>query len=370
VIDRIGHDLPCAGATVVDARGLLVAPGFIDLHIHGAGGAMCEDGDVAALERISRTLARGGVTSFLATLATLPAARLRTAVEAVALFAGSEAGARIAGIHLEGPYLNPQRAGAQAADWMRVPSIEELDTLQGFAGGRIRLITLAPELDGALPFIAAVREYGVHVALGHSDATALETDLAIAAGATHVTHLFNAMRGLHHREPGVLGPALTEDGVSVELICDGHHVAPAVIDLAWRCKPRGKLVLVSDAVAPLGMPDGDYELFGVACIKHDGTVRLRESGRLAGSCLSLDRAVRNLRQWLPRLPLEDILAAASSAPAAVIGEPAGVIEEDAVADLVLLDPELEVVATICRGRIVWQRPSSLAARSEPTASGS
>jgi N-acetylglucosamine-6-phosphate deacetylase len=239
VIDRIGHDLPGSGAALFDATGTLVAPGFVDVHVHGAGGGMCEDADVAALERISATLVRCGVTSFLATIATLPTARLCAAVETIASFVGSEPGARIAGIHLEGPYLNPERAGAQAAQWMRRPSIDEFDALQTLAGDRIRLVTVAPELDGALPFIAAVRERGVTVAIGHSNATAAETRLGIEAGATHVTHLFNAMRELHHREPGLIGPALTEDAVSVELICDGHHVAPEVIDMAWRCKPRG-----------------------------------------------------------------------------------------------------------------------------------
>jgi N-acetylglucosamine-6-phosphate deacetylase len=356
VVDRIGADLPSGGAACVDASGLLVAPGFIDLHIHGAGGGMCEDGDAAALARISATLARGGVTGFLATLAALPAERLRAAVDAVVTFAGSEPGARIAGIHLEGPYLNPQRAGAQAAHWIRPPSIEEFDALQALANGGIRLVTVAPEVDGALAFIAAVRARGVTVAIGHSDATAAETELGIEAGASHVTHLFNAMRAPHHREPGMIGPALTVDTVSVELICDGHHVAPAMIDLVWRCKPRGKLVVVSDAVAPLGMPDGDYELFGVACTKHGGAIRRRDGDGLAGSCVGMDRAVRNLRRWLPRLALEDILAAASSAPASVVGEAhAGFIEEGRAADLVLLDRDLAVVATICKGAVAWRR---------------
>jgi len=358
LIDRIGHDLPSAGAVCFDATGMLVAPGFIDLHVHGAGGGMCEDADPAALERISTTLARGGVTRFLATIAALPVEQLRAAVAAVAAYAGREPGARIAGIHLEGPYLNPQRAGAQTAAWMRAPSIDEFDALQALARGRIRLITVAPEIEGALPFIAALRERGVTVAIGHSDATATEAGRGVGAGARHVTHLCNAMRPLHHREPGVVGAALTEDALSVELICDGHHVAPAVIDLVWRCKPPGKVVLVSDGVAPLGMPDGDYALFGVACRKRAGAVRLGNGDRLAGSCLSLDQAVRNLRQWLPRRPVEEILASAASAPAAVIGESsAGVIAAGHAADVVVLDADLQVVATICGGQIVWQGPS-------------
>lgn len=355
-IDRIGHGLPSGGAEVFDAGGMLVAPGFIDLHIHGAAGAMCEEADAEGIQRISATLARFGVTGFLATLAALPAERLRAAVAAIATVAGSESGARILGMHLEGPYLSPLRAGAQVVPWMRAPSIEEFDALQDLSGGRIRLVTVAPELPGAVPFIAAVRERGAQVAIGHSNATAEEMLLGIEAGATHATHLFNAMRELHHREPGVIGVALTEDSVSVELICDGHHLAPRVTDLALRCKPRGKAVLVSDAVGALGMPDGDYEMFGIACKIAGGAVRLRDGGNLAGSCLSLDRAVRNLHRWLPRLPLEDVLRAASSAPAAVIGETqTGAIVEGRSADLVVLDSNLEVVATICRGSTVWKR---------------
>lgn len=356
VIARIGQHLPVRGGERFDVGGRLLAPGFIDLHIHGAAGAMCELGDPAAIRRISEFLPRFGVTGFLATVATLPPEQLRAAVDAVVAVAGQEEGARILGIHLEGPYLSPLRAGAQAVPWMRSPSIEEIDGLQARARGRIRMVTVAPELDGALPLIAALRDSGIVAAVGHSNATADEMLCAIGAGATHVTHLFNAMRELHHREPGVLGVALTEDAVSVEVICDGHHVAPRVVDLVLRSKPANKFVLVSDAVAALGMPDGEYEMFGVPCAIAGGAVRLREGGTLAGSCLSLDRAVRNLRRWLPHLSPQRAIEAASAAPAAVIGEGgAGRIAEGCVADLIVLEPDLAVAATFCRGRLMWQQ---------------
>jgi N-acetylglucosamine-6-phosphate deacetylase len=352
----LGRELPVSGAQVIEAEGLFAAPGFIDLHIHGAAGAMCEQGDPDAIRRISAALPRFGVTGFLATVATLPPEQTQAAVRAIAAVAGSEPGARILGIHLEGPYLSPLRAGAQAIGAMRAASIEEFEALQELSGGLIRLVTLAPEIDSAFEFIRHLRARGVHVSVGHSDCTTAQMHAAITAGATHVTHLFNAMRGLHHREPGVAGSALVEDDVSVELICDGHHLAPAVVDLAFRCKPDGKVVLVSDAVGALGMPDGDYEMFGIQCTVADGAVRLRESGTLAGSCLSLDRAVRNVRRWLPSLPVERILRAASSSAAAAIGEHrTGDLAEGRDADLVLLDDAFEPVLTIVQGRIAWQR---------------
>jgi N-acetylglucosamine-6-phosphate deacetylase len=356
LIDRIGPGLPRAGAEILAARGLTVAPGFVDIHIHGADGALCEDAAAESLERISAALVRYGVTGFLATLATLPPAALEAAVRTIAATASSLPGARILGIHLEGPYLNPLRAGAQSVRDMRSPSIEELDRLQDLCGELIRLVTVAPELPGAVPFIAAVRERGLVVSLGHSDASAGDVLLAVGAGATHVTHLFNAMRPLHHREPGIAGAALTDDTLSIEIIADGHHVAPRMIDLTFRCKPKGKTILVSDAVAALGLPDGACTMFGIECIIADGTVRWREGGMLAGSCLSLDRAVRNIRHWLPALPLQELLAAASAAPAALIGEPArGTIAVGQRADLALLDDSLNVVATVCGGRVVWRQ---------------
>jgi N-acetylglucosamine-6-phosphate deacetylase len=355
VIAEIGRSLSRRGPCI-EAGGLLVAPGFFDVHVHGAGGAMCESGSPQELLTISDTLARFGTTSFLATMATLPAETLRQAVEAVAAAAGHEQGARIAGIHLEGPYLNPRRAGAQAVPWMRAPSIEEIDELQRLSGGRIKLITVAPELEGALPFVSAMRERGVRVSAGHSDATADQMRAAVAAGVTHVTHLFNAMRELHHREPGIVGAALTNDALSTELICDGHHLHPTTVDLALRCKPPGKVVLVSDAVGALGMPEGTYEMFGLRCVISHGCVRLADGGQLAGSCLTLDQAVRNVRAWRPEMPLEALLHCASWAPARVIGVDGaiGTLEPGKRADLTLLNEQLEVVRTFCGGREVWR----------------
>jgi N-acetylglucosamine-6-phosphate deacetylase len=355
VITHVGPGLSAAGAAVIDAHGLLLAHGFVDIHIHGAGGAMCEMGDPEQIETISATLPRFGITGFLATIATLDPELLRHAVAAVASAAGRESGARILGIHLEGPYLNPLRAGAQLVQYMRPPSVEEFDALQDLSGGMIRLITVAPEMPGVLPFIRAVRERGVRVSAGHSNGTYGDMKLAVQAGVAHVTHLFNAMRELHHREPGILGVALTEDAVSTELICDGHHVSPTAIDLALRCKPPLKFVLVSDAVGALGIPDGEYEMFGVTCVIHEGTVRLKAGGQLAGSCLTLDQAVRNLRRWKPDIRLTDLLHSASWAPALAVGldHERGKLQPGREADMVLLDRDLKVVRTFRSGVPIW-----------------
>ena len=344
-----------AGGEGLDARDHLVVPGFVDVHVHGAGGAMFENGCDDAVARIRAALPRFGVTGVTATIATLPPERLRAAVAAIARAAAEGGGTRLLGIHLEGPFLNPQRCGAQAAAWMRAPSLGEVQALQRASGGLIRLITLAPELPGALELIAALRGQGIAVAIGHSDASEDQMLAAVAAGATHITHLFNAAAPLHHRAPGLVGTALTDDRLSVEVIADGIHLHRRALDIALRCKPPGSVVLVSDGVAAVGMPDGELELFGVTCVAHDA-VRIRATGRLAGSRLTLDRAVRNLRDWFPGTPLERWLRAASAAPAAVVGlgDRFGSIAVGYEADLVVLTRNLEVAVTVVHGRIVYR----------------
>jgi len=350
VIARIGSGLDVRSTEEIDVSGRIVAPGFVDLHIHGAAGVMCESADPEAVATLSELLPGYGVSSFLPTLAALPVEALRAAVTAITTVRDREPGARILGIHLEGPFLNPQMAGAQRQDWMRRPDSTELEELQAIAAGSIRLLTVAPELPGAIELITTARRLGITVALGHSAATATQMREAITAGATHVTHLFNAMRPLHHREPGPVGVALTDDDISVELICDGHHVAPTAVELAWRCKPHDKVVLVTDAVA-LGIPDGHCSLFGVDCMVAAGAIHLAHTEILAGSCLSLDQALRNLQTWLPHEPLPALLACASANPAAVIGDSSvGQLAVGAIADVVVLDTNLTVLTTLCDGR--------------------
>lgn len=350
-IAAIGIDL--AGEALLDARDLLVLPGFVDLHVHGAGGAQFEEGTLAAARQVLEALARLGTTSALATLAALPPDALLAAAGAIAAARDGGAGARLLGIHLEGPFLSPRHAGAQNPDWMRPPSLRELEAVQAACGGLVRLVTVAPELPGALEFIAAARRRGVRVALGHSEAAAGQVEAAVAAGATQVTHLFNAMPSLHHRTPGLVGVALADGRLAVELIADGVHVDARAVRLAARCKGQGGVLLVSDGVAA-GAPPGPLHLFGAACIAGDA-VRRADDGRLAGSCLTLPAAVRNLRAWLPEWAEEDILAAASAVPARALGEcaaDAGVLALGAPADVVLLDRQWGLRHVLRAGRIV------------------
>lgn len=357
VIDRIGQDLAAPHARAINGHNCLLVPGFIDLHVHGVGGDFCESARAEAVHAISRRLAEFGVTGFLATLASLPQRRLAEAVAAVAFATGGETGARILGLHLEGPFLNRHCAGAQNRRFMRAPSLDEFDFLLGKASGLVRIMTIAPELPGAVPLVSAMRKRGIIPALGHSEANEEEALLAVDAGAVSVTHVFNAMGSFHHRDVGLAGVALGDDRLTVEVIADGHHLSPRALQIIWRAKRGRNVTLVSDATAA-GLPEGTYQWDGTECVVEGGAVRLRKDGRLAGSALTLDQAVRNMCRWLPEVPLEHIFAAATATPADLLGlSRLGRIEEGAEADLVLLDSDHRVRCTIVRGQVVYEKPS-------------
>lgn len=359
LIERIGRDLAAPGARVIDATGKVLVPGFVDLHCHGGFGFLCEDGSPEAIRELSACLPRFGVTGFLATVAALPPKKLLQAIDAVAWASGTEPGARLLGIHLEGPFLNRHCAGAQNKRWLRPPDIHELDELLSHSNGLLRMITLAPELPGAVPLVATLSERGVIPALGHSEATEEETLIALEAGARHVVHLFNAMRPFHHREPGLVGVALSEELLTIELIADGHHVHPRAFELAWRARDGRGIALVTDSVAA-GLPEGDYTFAGRACRIESGVIRLKDNGRLAGSCLTLDQAVRNVCSWLPDVAHERVFAAVSDTPCKLLGLPRhGRIEVGCAADLVLLDPAYQVECTVIGGRIVYERSATI-----------
>jgi N-acetylglucosamine-6-phosphate deacetylase len=347
------HEGPGAAAPrVIDLGGMILAPGFIDLHVHGGGGAQFMGGDPAACRRAARFHAARGSTGLLATTVSAPREALAAAVHGIAEAMADEP--VILGCHLEGPWLNPLRRGAHAEACLRAPDPAELHALT--APGVVRLISLAPELPGGLELVAAVVEAGAVAALAHTDATHAEAVAAIAAGARHATHLFNGMRPFHHRDPGVVGAVLDDDRVTCELIADGHHVHAAAMRLALRAKRTDRAALVTDATEAAGLPDGVFRLGGGTLRVVDGRA-VTEDGRLAGTTLTMDAAVRHVHRSLG-VPLGDAVALATTTPARVLGldERKGRIAPGYDADLVVLDAELRPRATLLGGEWVGESP--------------
>jgi N-acetylglucosamine-6-phosphate deacetylase len=339
-IDAVGHGEPPAAAETVDLAGRLLAPGFIDLHVHGGGGASFMSGDPEECARAAAFHAAHGTTALLATTLTAPPGDLLRAVAAVA-----ETG--ILGVHLEGPYLNERRRGAQAAEHLRPPDLGELAAL--LAAGPVRMVSLAPELPGALEAVVAIDAAGAVPALAHTDATYGQALAAIEAGARHAVHTFNGMRPLHHREPGVAGAVLEDARVTCEAIADGHHLHPAALRLVHRAKGAGGMALITDAIPATGLGDGEHRLGDVPIRVAAGRAETAE-GSLAGSTLTMDAAVRNAHAW--GLPLTDALIAAATTPAWVLGVPKGRLAPGYDADLVILDAGLRPAATYLAGRLV------------------
>jgi len=344
--------------TLVDGRGSVLLPGFIDVHVHGGDGADAMDADPDGLRRIARFHARHGVTALLPTTWSAPPAALEAAVAAIAEAAGPvEGGATILGAHLEGPWINPARAGAQDPAGIRPPDAAEARRLLDLRRGTVRLVALAPEMPGADGVISECRERGVVVAAGHTQADWGEMVAAVAAGVRHVTHTFNAMGGLGHREPGTAGAALALPELRCELIADGHHVHAGAMAVLARAKGTGGVVLISDAIRAAGLPDGEVDLGGRAAQHCCGAVRLAD-GRLAGSVLTLDVALRNFAAatgwgW------PDLARAAAGNAADALDLPSkGRLAPGLDADLVLLgeDGAGEVILTVVEGRIVHRRP--------------
>jgi N-acetylglucosamine-6-phosphate deacetylase len=340
-----------AGADVLAADGLVAMPGFVDLHTHGAVGVDVMDADPDGLARLARFLAGHGVTAWLPTTMTATPADTERALEAVAAVAGPGAGgATVLGAYLEGPYLNPARAGAQDAALIRPADRAEAARL--LDSGVVRVLAVAPEVEQNRWLVAEAVARGVTVSAAHTDATYDQALAAVADGVRHVTHAFNAMRPLGHREPGILGAALTLPELRCELIADTVHVHPAAMALLLQAKGAGGVVLVSDAMRSTGLPEGAYTVGGRPAFHMDGAIRLAD-GTLAGSVLTLDRALHNLQAATGR-PLAELWPAASRNAAQAIGvdDAKGSLEPGKDADLVLLDPALRVVVTVVEGAVV------------------
>jgi N-acetylglucosamine-6-phosphate deacetylase len=322
----------------------IAAPGFVDLQVNGFGGVDFLDADADAYRRAGEVLLETGVTAYLPTLITASEERLVAALREVPTNGG--AGARALGAHLEGPFLSPRRLGTHPPADRREPDPSLLGRL--LDAGPVRLMTLAPELAGADELIDVLHERDVTVSLGHSDATAEEASAAFARGVRTVTHIFNAMRPLLHRDPGIVGAALARDDVVVQMIVDGNHLAPETARVVWRAA-AGRIALVTDAVAGAAAAGGDgaHSLGGLELEIRDGVVRGRD-GVLAGSVLTMIEAVRNLHAL--DVPLADALNAASIVPARVLGDRSRGIAVGSRADLVVLDDDLEIDRVLVEGR--------------------
>ncbi|MFY4776463.1 N-acetylglucosamine-6-phosphate deacetylase [Metabacillus sp. RGM 3146] len=333
-------------------------PGMIDLHIHGAGGADTMDATNEALETMAHLLPKEGTTSFLATTMTVGQRAIEAAIENIANFMKNSQGkgkAEILGIHLEGPFLSPERAGAQHPDHIIEPDVELFKKWQEAGNHTIRLVTLAPERNGGLGLASYLKETGVVASIGHSDATHAEVNEGVEAGITHATHLYNGMSPLHHREPGVVGSVLLEDRITSEMIVDGIHIAPAMVKLAYRNKGRERVVLVTDAMRAKCLNDGYYDLGGQEVEVKDGKATL-QNGTLAGSILRMRDAVQNMISFTG-CKMEDIIQMTSVNPAKEMNvfDRKGSIKSDKDADIVILDDQNEVILTICRGKIAFMK---------------
>lgn len=346
-----------SGERVIVADGHWVLPGFIDLHVHGGDGADTMEAREGSLLRLSRFHAAHGTTGLLATTVSASWEQLAEVLRAIErVRQKGTGGARLLGAHLEGPFLNPAYAGAHPPECLRLPDVAALANLLATAPGVVKVVTLAPELPGAPETIMFLRRQGVVVAAGHSGARLAEAEQACQWGVSHVVHLFNAMRPLHHREPGLAGFALLNQGVTFELIADGHHLHPGALELAWRLAGGRRAVLVTDAVALCGREGEVAEWAGRKVMAQHGAARLAD-GRLAGSLLTLERAVANTAQWLD-LSLERVLPLASTNPARVLGRQAdlGDLAPGKLADLVVLDAAYRVCLTMVGGEVVYCLP--------------
>ncbi len=323
----------------LDLDGASVIPGLVDIHTHGAMGADFSDGDAEGLKRMGRYLASRGVTSFAPTSMTLPYETLAAAFAAAEKLADERPAdcARVAGIHMEGPYFSEKKKGAQNGAYLRLPDFEGFRKLFEGCGGLVRIVDVAPELEGAADFAARASALCT-VSVAHTDASYEETSAAFAAGASHLTHLYNAMPGIHHRKPGPIGAASERESVTAELICDGLHVHPSAVRMAFRLFPK-RICLISDSLRCCGMPDGEYELGGQQVFLSGGVARLAD-GTIAGAASDLFADLRNALAI--GIPAEEAIRAATEIPAREIGRAGelGVIAPGAMADFLVCGEEL------------------------------
>ena len=351
-----GAAAPEPGSEIIDATGCMVFPGLIDTHVHGSGGDDVMAHGVEGIRRISRAQLRYGVTAYLpSTIAARHEDLLRTSAETVEAEATAEPAAEILGLHLEGPYINIKYQGAQPTEGIRDPDFDECRELLAAAPGRTRIMTLAPELPGGLELIRWLTGQGIIASLGHSDADYDTTLAAIDAGATHATHLYNAMSGLDHRKPGLASACLNEPGIRAEIILDGVHVHPQMARLAAHSKGRDGLVIITDATAAQGCSDGIYPLGTFQVQVRAPFCTLMDGVTLAGSVLTMNVAVRNAVAFTGR-SLVDVAHMASRIPAELCGaaDRKGALEAGKDADLAIFDEGFNTRFTVRSGEVAFR----------------
>jgi N-acetylglucosamine-6-phosphate deacetylase len=353
-IEKIGPVCSCAEEIELPENAV-VLPGFIDEHIHGAGGADAMDATEASLSTIANTVAAEGTTAFLATTMTQSRENILAAMRAVKEYRECEHdGARLIGIHLEGPFIAAAHKGAQPLEYVAKPDIAVFDEYNKASGDAIKIVTLAPEEDGACELIAHLFENGIVSSVGHTGAKCADIEKAIGFGARSVTHTYNAQSALHHREIGTVGSAMLFDELSCELIADTIHVSVPAIKLLAKCKPDGKLILITDAMRAKGIADGESELGGQKVFVKNGEARLSD-GTLAGSVLRMNRAIENMVKHAG-MSLTEACDLATINPARALGidGEAGSIREGKRADFAVLDDKFNVLYTVCGGKIIYK----------------
>jgi N-acetylglucosamine-6-phosphate deacetylase len=332
-----------------------IIPGLIDIHVHGNANLDVMDGKIESLRGIAKSLCSYGVTSFLATTMTMPMDQITQALHAVLQYQQDPGPyAQLVGVHLEGPFISPKQKGAQKEKDILSPTQTHIEQIQHLLQEKLRIVTLAPEIPHALEAIQAFTKQGTICSIGHTDATIEEVTKALDAGATHFTHLYNAMRGLHHREPGVVGSALLHQDASCDIIADMIHVHPSAVRIAFEQKTREKLLLISDGMRAVGMGDGTFDLGGQKVNVHRCIARL-DDGTLAGSTLTLNRAVQNMANTVGT-SMVDAVYMGSTAPAKKLGidHYKGSLEIGKDADIVVLSDDFDVHLTMIQGQIAYQ----------------
>jgi N-acetylglucosamine-6-phosphate deacetylase len=356
IIGRVGQiDSAARCDNILDAKGRTIAPGFIDVHIQGAGGADILDATPEALKTISQTCARFGATSFLATTVFTPDQENKHLAVAADYVGRDLAGANLLGIHLEGPFISPQKKGMILPECISAPSLQLLEKIQNLANGRLKMMTIAPELPGSIPIIERLVSSGVVASFGHSNATYEQTLAGFDAGISHVTHLFNAMPPLHHRSPGPLIAIFQAESVTAQLICDGVHIHPSVLKLAFGLLGPQRVIPITDGMRAIGLPDGKYFYNGIEYEARDGTARYKD-GTLIGTALGLSQLLQRLITFTG-CPPDVAIKTVTENPARLLGieKRKGFIAPGKDADLILLDRDYSVKTTIVGGKVVYRQ---------------